>query len=328
MATMIPPFHSPWWLKSGHLQTLFQTFWRPLPEFEVIRERLETPDGDFLDLDWAGPSKGPIVVVLHGLTGSSRSPYIVGLQAALSTAGYRSVCMNFRGCSGTPNLTWRAYHSGETGDLKWVLKTLRTQEPGTPIYAVGFSLGGNVLLKYLGEEGGNAIPHKAISVSAPLQLDRCASRLDQGLSRLYRNQLIRELKEYLQGKKDHLRKIGNTEDLDRLEALGSLNDVVSFWDYDHRVVAGLYGFESAKDYYEKSSAIRFLKSIEKSTLIVQAKNDPFLLPSMVPESFQHSDHVSIFAPDGGGHVGFIQGASPWRAEYWLESLVTRFLAEA
>ena len=103
---------------------------------------------------------------------------------------------------------------------------------------------------------------------------------------------------------------------------------MSFWDYDHRVVAGLYGFESARDYYEKSSAIRFLKTIEKPTLIVQAKNDPFLLPSMVPEAFQHSDHVIICAPDGGGHVGFIQGGSPWRAEYWLEGLVTRFLAEA
>lgn len=328
MSTMNSAFHSPWWLRGGHLQTLFQPFWRKLPTLDVQRERMETPDGDFLDLDWVGTSRGPIVVLLHGLTGSSRSPYIVGLQAALMNEGYRSVCMNFRGCSGSPNRTWRAYHSGETGDLKFVLETLRMNEPEIPIYAVGFSLGGNVLLKYLGEEGTLAIPKKAISVSAPLRLDCCASRLDQGLSRLYRNQLIRELKDYLRDKKEHLRQIGNTEDVLRIDALGSMDDVVSFWDYDHRVVAGLYGFESAKDYYEKSSAIGFLKAIARPTLIVQAKNDPFLIPSMVPQSSECSDHVSVMAPDCGGHVGFVRGASPWQPEYWLEGQVMEFLAEA
>ena len=317
-------FESPWWLPGPHLQTLWQPLIRKLPAIQVRRERIETADGDFLDLDWHGEHHRPLVILLHGLTGSTQSPYIVGMQSALELNGYRSVALNFRGCGGTPNRTWKAYHSGDTQDLRYLIQWLRSKAPDVGLRAVGFSLGGNVLLKYLGEEGDRSHLEAAVSISAPIKLASCSSRLDRGLSRLYRNQLIKELKEYLVVKSQFLRQIGCDEDADRLDALGPLDSVSSFWEYDDRVVARLYGFRDAADYYARSSSFGYLRAIECATLIIQSLDDPFLTVDVLPKPEEVGCRVKVSATRRGGHVGFIQGQSPWSPRYWLEDQVIGF----
>jgi predicted alpha/beta-fold hydrolase len=318
-------FKPAWWLPGPHLQTLWQPLTRRLPQPRTLRERLSTADGDFLDLDWFGPPGQPIVILLHGLTGSSRSPYIRGLQSALSGHGFRSVAVNFRGCSGQPNQTARGYHSGETGDLDHVYEILNRRYPGTPLAAVGYSLGGNVLLKWLGERGDSIRLFAAAAVSVPLLLDQCASRMDRGFSRVYRDHLLRELKDYIRCKHAHLQAIGNDPEAERLRSLGDLSRIRSFWEYDDRVVARLYPFRDARDYYEQSSSRRYLKWIHLPTLIIQARDDPFMTASVLPEEQELSSFVHLEVTARGGHVGFVSGPHPGRPQYWLEHRIPAFL---
>jgi hypothetical protein len=321
-------FKPAWWLPGPHLQTLWQPLFRRRPTPMTRRERLETPDGDFLDIDWLGPDEGPIVILLHGLSGSSRSPYIRGMQSVLAKHGWRSAAMNFRGCSGEPNHTSRGYHSGDTRDLDFVYDTLRRRHKEAVIAAVGYSLGGNVLLKWLGERGNEIELMAAAAVCVPLRLDLCAERLDQGVSRLYRNQLLLELKDYVRDKQRHLELIGRHKEAGKLAGLGDLSSIQSFWEYDSRVVAGLYGFRDAKDYYGQSSARQYLQHIRRPTLVIQALNDPFMTPEVLPEASELSPAVSLEVTDSGGHVGFVGGHLPWHPEYWLERRIPAFFTEA
>jgi predicted alpha/beta-fold hydrolase len=288
-----------------------------------------TLDEDFLDLDWHESAAGgaPLVVLLHGLCGSSRSGYVVGLQQALAASGFRSVALNFRGCSGEYNRTAWCYHSGETSDFDYVYRAIRRREPQTPLAAVGFSLGGNVLLKWLGERGEGAELFAAVAVSVPMVLSRCADRMDRGFSRLYRDQLLRELKAYIHGKRLHLARIGAHHEAERLERLGDLRSVRSFWEYDERVVAPLYGFRDALDYYCQSSSRQFLSAIRVPTLIVQAADDPFLTPDILPGPDELPSNVCLEVSPSGGHVGFVAGSWPGRARYWLEERIPMFLRQ-
>jgi len=319
-------FKPAWWLNNPHLQTIFPALFRRVPALKLRRQRLFTPDEDFLDLDFCGESDGPLVILLHGLTGSSASGYIRGLQFALLQQGFCSVALNFRGCSGTPNHTARCYHSGETADLDFVYRYLRDSYPHTDIAAVGFSLGGNVLLKWLGEHGKQIDLFAAAAVSVPLLLDKCATRLDLGLSILYRNRLLAELKAYLQNKRRHLLRIQRYQEAEKLAALGDISAISSFWEYDEQVVAKLYGFNSAADYYQRSSARQFLKAIQIPTLLVQAADDPFMTPAVLPAAAELSDFIQMEITHGGGHVGFISGHYPFRPRYWLDSRITAFLS--
>lgn len=321
-------FRPAWWLPGPHLQTLWQPLFRRWPRPALQRERLDTPDGDFLDLDWHGPDTGPLAILLHGLSGSSRSPYIRGMQAALARQGWRSVAMNFRGCGGEPNRTAQCYHSGDTRDLGYLCQTLRQRYPNRALAAVGYSLGGNVLLKWLGEQGGRAGLSTAVAVSAPLRLALCADRLDRGASRFYRNQLLRELKAYVAGKQRHLAAQGLAAEARRLAELGDLSPIRSFWDYDHQVVARLYGFRDAHDYYQQSSARSYLGQIQRSTLVIQALDDPFMSPAVLPEPHELSVWVKLEVTREGGHVGFVGGRLPGRPDYWLERRVPAFLTAA
>lgn len=320
------PFKPAWWLPGPHLQTLWQPLARRRPWPETRRERIDTPDGDFLDLDWFGPDSGPIVVLLHGLSGSSRSPYIRGMQVALATRGWRSAALNFRGCSGGPNRTWRCYHSGDTLDLEHVHEHIRSRYPGEKLAAIGYSLGGNVLLKWLGERGETADVVAAAAVSVPLRLDLCASRLDRGVSRLYRNQLLRELKGYMREKLRHLQTTGQHHAARRIEALGDLRPVASFWEYDNRVVAGLYGFRDAEDYYRRCSARRFMRLIRRPTLVIQSRDDPFMTEDVLPDASELSNQIRLEVTGSGGHVGFVAGHAPWRPDFWLEQRIPAFLS--
>ena len=314
-----------WWLPGPHLQTLWPALCRRIPKLEVQRQRLATPDGDFLDLDWFGPAGKPLAILLHGLSGSSRSIYILGMQQALARSGWGSVALNFRGCSGHPNDTARCYHSGETSDLDFVYRWIRAHHPERSIAVIGFSLGGNVLLKWLGEQGSARDVLAAVAVSAPLQLNLCADRLDQGLSRLYRNSLLAELKAFVHWKRVHLSRQGRAEEAEKLAALGDLSDIQSFWQYDDRVVARLYGFRDAAHYYQSSSARAYLNGIQRPTLIIHARNDPFMTPSVVPKESELSPWVQMELSGDGGHVGFVGGTVPGRPCYWLETRIPAFL---
>lgn len=318
-------FKPAWWLNNTHLQTLYPSLLRKVAQPNLHRERLITPDSDFIDLDYCGEDKQPLVILLHGLTGSSQSGYIKGLQHALLKQNMRSVALNFRGCSGEPNDSSRCYHSGETGDLHFVYQTLRQREPNTPIAAIGFSLGGNVLLKWLGEQKSKVDLFAAIAVSVPLVLSECATKLDYGFSKIYRANLLRELKEYIHVKKHHLERLENHTEAEKLKQLGDLSDIHSFWQYDEQVVAKLYGFKDAHDYYQRSSSRQFLKSITISTLIIQALDDPFMTSNVLPNAHELSPLVHLEVTKNGGHVGFVTGNNPFKPIYWLERRITEFL---
>ena len=320
-------FKPAWWLNNAHLQTIYPALMRKtLPLSGVRRERLTTPDNDFIDIDWYGEeSLQPLVILLHGLTGSSQSQYIKGLQRTLVLQGYRTVALNFRGCSGEFNHTARCYHSGETEDIQFLYEVLRQREPGTSFAAIGFSLGGNVLLKWLGEQGSNVSLFAAVAVSVPLVLNICATTLDSGFSRVYRKSLITELKCFVKAKQTYLEQLGSTQEADKIAQLGDLSGVKSFWQYDDRVVARLHGFKDVNDYYRRSSSRQFLKSINVKTLIIQAIDDPFMTKAVLPTLEELSSSVKLEVTQGGGHVGFIAGGKLFKPVYWIEQRVSEFL---
>ena len=321
-------FKSAWWLNNAHLQTLYPALMRKTPPPSGLRrERLKTPDNDFIDIDWCGEGKQPLIILLHGLTGSSQSGYIKGLQRTLLLHEFRSVALNFRGCSGEYNHSARCYHSGETEDIQFLYQTLRQREPDTPFAAVGFSLGGNVLLKWLGEQGDQLSLFAAIAVSVPLVLSRCATKLDKGFSRIYRKNLLRELKQHVQAKQRHLEKLGNLQEANRIGQLGDLSKINSFWQYDDRVVARLHGFKNVQDYYQRSSSRQFLESIAITTLLIQAVDDPFMTKDVLPDLDELSSTVHLEITQGGGHVGFIAGDTPFKPDYWLEQRIPEFLKQ-
>lgn len=321
-------FRPAWWLRNAHLQTAFPALLRKkTTSLPLRRERLSTRDGDFVDIDWCGEGKAPLVIILHGLTGSSRSGYVQGLQGILLQQGLRSVALNFRGCSGQPNLLARGYHSGDTGDIDFLYRTLRRREPGSKLAVVGFSLGGNVLLKWLGEQGAKLNVAAAVAVCVPLQLDVCATTMDKGLSRIYRDRLIRDLKIYIRDKRDYLHKTGNRREMAKIDRLGDLAQIRSFWQYDDQVVARLHGFDSAAHYYRVSSSRQYLREIAVPTLLIQALDDPFMTPDVLPENDEMSAAVSLEATGAGGHVGFVHGHIPFRPRYWLEQRIPEFLRQ-
>jgi predicted alpha/beta-fold hydrolase len=322
-------FKPAWWLNNPHLQTLYPYLCRKTSHDIVLRrERLITPDNDFIDIDWCGEHLQPLVILLHGLTGSSESVYIKGLQQTLLTHGFRSVALNFRGCSGEANYSARCYHSGETEDIQFLYQTLRAREPNTAMAAIGFSLGGNVLLKWLGEQGDKLSLFAAIAVSVPLVLSTCATKLDYGFSKVYRANLLRELKDYISNKRQYLEKLGHQHEAEKIKQLGDLSKINSFWEYDERVVAKLHGFKDVHDYYHRSSSRQFLKSIAVPTLLIQAIDDPFMTQEVIPDVEELSYSVQLELTQAGGHVGFISGKNPFKPLYWLEKRIPEFLLQA
>ena len=316
------------WLPGGHLQTLFSPLFRAKPSLERQRERLTLDDGDFIDVDWYGP-KGDTTrcaVLLHGLTGSSNSLYILGQQRALAAQGWQSVAVNWRGCSGEPNHRARGYHSGASEDLADILKQLASRYPHKPLVAVGYSLGGNVLLKYLGETGQHSPLQAAVAVSVPFRLDHCADRISQGFSRVYQARFLRDLRHYVESKQRAFQAQGRADELARLTSLETLDGMKSFWDFDGRVTAPLHGFANADEYYQRSSSAFFVPAIQVPTLIVHAKDDPFIYPHSVPTADALPDCVTLELWESGGHVGFIEGA-PWRPRYYLEHRLPAWLGE-
>jgi predicted alpha/beta-fold hydrolase len=199
------------------------------------------------------------------------------------------------------------------------------REPETAFAVVGFSLGGNVLLKWLGEQSCNLSLFAAIAVSVPLELSICATKLDSGFSKIYRENLISELKDFIKAKQGYLEKLGRNLEANKIAQLGDLSDVKSFWQYDEQVVARLHGFKDVKDYYHRSSSRQFLKSIDINTLVIQSIDDPFMTKYVLPSVSELSSSVNLEVTQGGGHVGFITGCIPFKPVFWIERRVPEFL---
>lgn len=300
------------------MQTLWPTLFRRGPRLSLHTERLELPDGDFVDLHWTPHNGQPIVIVLHGLEGCSQSPYTRGLLHTLQRIGLRAVVMHFRGCSGTPNRLPRSYHSGDTADLAYLVQTLRQREPGTPLMAVGYSLGGNVLLKWLAEAGAQAPLAAAVAVSVPFVLAQSAERMNKGFSRVYQWKLLKSMRRRIDAKLQHMPLNIGTRDLSSLR---------SFRQFDDAVTAPLHGFDDADHYYALSSCRQYLRNIVVDTLILHARDDPFMTEHVIPATNELSAHVRLELYATGGHVGFIAGPWPWRTRYWLEERIPRYLQQ-
>lgn len=311
-------------LSNPHLQTILPRFIYNRYYIEVSDQQLDLPDGDFVDLAWRNKpdpdTRKPIVVIFHGLEGSAQSPYAKGMLKAIAQRGWHSVVMHYRGCSGRPNRLARSYHSGDTGDARYFLNWLQQQYPHAPLAAVGYSLGGNMLLKLQAEYGDDSPLCAAVSVSAPLLLDRCSDRIRQGFSRVYQHHLLDSLKQKILGKfeqHDYETLIGLTPQ--------RLKQADSFWDFDDIYTAPAHEFSDARDYYQQSSAFHYLEGITTPALIIHALDDPFMASDIVPDEKKLPDNVQLELSRHGGHVGFIEG-SLLQPRFWLERYIPEYLA--
>lgn len=286
-------------------------------------ERLETPDGDFLDLHHLdAPSGAPILVMLHGLEGSVRSHYIQGLLAEAKRRGWRAAVLIFRSCGNELNRARRSYHSGETTDVAFVLRHLESTFPQAPMVLAGVSLGGNVLLKFLGEQGRNISERikGAAAVSVPYDLARSSRHIDEGFAKVYQWNFLRSLR------RKAYAKLEKFPDLVSREALEQATTMFAF---DDCFTAPVHGFENARDYYAKSSSINWLASISIKTLLLSAVDDPFLPPQVLDQVrgiAAKNPHLTVEFPPHGGHVGFVGGHNPLSPTYYLEKRVSEFLA--
>ncbi|HEY8067560.1 MAG TPA: alpha/beta fold hydrolase [Burkholderiales bacterium] len=304
-------YTAPWWLPGGHLQTIAAAL-APAPRIDWFRERWETPDGDFIDLDWAGRdvnADGPLLALFHGLEGSSASRYARAIAAQAVAGGWRCVVPHFRGCSGELNRLPRAYHSGDSAEIGWILRRLDAR------HAAGISLGGNALLKLLGEQGAEARLARAVAISAPLDLAAAGRSLDRGLSReIYTRMFLKTLREKTFEK---IRRNMISVDARRVA------NARTFWEFDDAVTAPLHGFLGADDYWTRSSSGPWLGRIRVPTLVLNARNDPFM-PAAALDAVANglrdiSSRVTLEFPRTGGHAGF-PGRNRWLARRVLEFL--------
>ncbi len=310
-------FKPAWWLRSPHLQTLWPVVFKKQHKLDLLNEQVELDDGDFIDLCWSKKSSDKTVLVLHGLEGSIDSHYANGIMYQLEQSGYKPVFMYFRGCSGRFNRLARAYHSGETGDLSVIVEHIKNKTSFYPYAVIGFSLGANVLLKWLGETKNSNPVKKAVAVSVPFKLHDAAKRLEYGLSKIYREYLLRSLRNTYINK---FKKINTPLDVD-------VKNLKSFWDYDNKVTAPLHGFDGAQDYYDKSSSRQFLQNIKIPTQIIHSLDDPFMFQTTVPEDEELSPCIDFLLTDKGGHVGFISGGTPLTIYSWCERNIIKFLSD-
>lgn len=341
------PFTPAWWLPGPHAQTLGARLLRSRRDVAFTRERVELPDGDFVDLDWAevgrrdgregsrSISSAPLVLVLHGLEGSARSTYAIELYRQLTRYGLAAVGLNFRSCSGELNRAPRLYHSGDTADLAFVIELLVRRFPTRPLGAAGFSLGGNVLLKYLAEaacrrraspavaarcpeEGaGTGAITAAAAVSVPFDLSAGADHLERGFAKVYRRYLVGKLRRKVAGK---------AAELAGRIALPHALAARTFREFDDVATAPLHGFAHAEDYYRRASSGPLLDRITVPTLLVHALDDPFLPARAVPTAATLGNPAITMAITArGGHVGFVAGR-PWSPVFWAERQAAAFLA--
>ncbi len=335
-------YRAPRWLVGPHSQTIWPALAAPRPHVAYRRVRWDTPDGDFIDVDFAlapgvgnaravpmagaaeaidtPSSNAPLVVLFHGLEGSSSSHYALATMAAALERGWRGAVAHFRGCGGALNRAPRAYHSGDSEEIDWNLRRMHADiAHGAPLFAVGVSLGGNALLKWLGERGeAAAFVTAAAAVSAPHDLQAGAESLARGFSRLYTANFMKSLKRKSLAT---LQRHPGLFDRERMLA------AKTFFDFDDAVTAPMHGFGGAIDYWTRSSCARWLGSIAVPTVVLNARNDPFQPAAALTDSRRASRHVRLEYPADGGHVGFIAPPFPGRLRWLPEQLLAFFDAQ-
>lgn len=319
MTSSRPSYQAPFWLRGAHAQTIWPSVFRRVNGPNVVRERIQLADGDFLDLDWSGVGGRRLAIVAHGLEGDSRRTYVRGLMRALNRRGWDAVAWNLRGCSGEPNLLPRSYHSGASEDLDAVVTHCGHGNDG-PMAVIGFSLGGNLTLKFLGEGRESARRIAAgVGVSVPCDLRGAAMRIAEPACSFYLGRFLQTMLDRMEAKR---RRFG--EAIPQVER----GRIRNFRDFDDAFTAPLHGFESAEDYWAQCSAVRFLEGIRVPTLILNAADDPFLSPGCFPYSAaDRSSCLTVDIPAQGGHVGFVGGGA-FPGEYWSEWRVASFLEDS
>ena len=319
------PYRAPSWPPGAHAHTIYAALLAPRPHVRYRRERWETPDGDFIDIDWVenqdrglrieDRAETPLVVLFHGLEGSSRSHYALALMAAVLRRGWRGCVAHFRGCSGEPNRLPRAYHSGDSAEIDWILRRLKARVP--TLHAVGMSLGGNALLKWLGETGADARPvvENAAAVSAPVDLMAAGNALDQGFNLVYVHHFLATMKSKALAK---LARYPGLFDAARVRAASTLRE------FDDAVTAPLHGFAGVDDYWTRASARPWLAAVGVPTLMINARDDPFLPCGALPAPQNVSPSVILEQPGNGGHAAFVSGPFPGSLR-WLPRRILDFL---
>jgi hypothetical protein len=306
-------YRAPSWLPGGHLQTIWPALFLRPPALPLRRERWSAPDGDFIDIDCTDGAPGaPLVLLFHGLEGSSSSHYARALMAAVAARGWSGAVAHFRGCSGEANLAPRFYHSGDAREIDWIVRRMK-ERAGGRFYVAGVSLGGNALLRWLGEEQHQAeIVDAAAAVSAPLDLARGGEALSKGMGRLYTRMFLQTLKP------KSLAKLGQFPGLFDRDALLAARDL---YEFDNVVTAPLHGYRDTDDYWNRASAKHILHDITVPALVLNALNDPFLPGRYLPRSAAAC--VRLDYPAQGGHVGFAAGGPPGHLA-WLPQRLLHF----
>jgi len=318
MPIITSEFKPAWWLKNPHLQTIWGTKFKQKTEIELIPQRIELDDGDFIDiLKTPEINNKLIVLILHGLEGCVDSHYVKPLIKHLDENGFGVYFMHFRGCSGELNRLLRGYSSNDSADLQACINTIKDDHQRNPFAVIGFSLGGSVALKWLGENAENADTTVGIAISVPFKLRDTAIKLEKGPARIYQHHLVGLCQQKYQMKEEVLESSLNV----------NIKELNTFYLFDDNITAPLHGFKSAEDYYEKCSSRQFLKAIRKPTLILHAKDDPFMWDHTAPEEHELSKEVHLELTDQGGHVGFISGKYPWKTEYWLDQRILQWLKQ-
>ena len=312
-----PDYQPPFYQFNGHLQTIIPSLFRKVENVCYERERIYTPDGDFLDLDWHRiRNADTLLIVSHGLEGDSHRSYVKGMVRAFALRGCHALAWNYRGCSGEPNLQERFYHSGATEDLEAVVQHVRQLGRYKKIILSGFSLGGNLTLKYLGERGSNLPSEiwKAAVFSVPLDLSGSSSKISQRSNWVYNKRFLNHLEKKIKAK---AAKMPDSMDISALRGIKTLRQ------FDDAYTAPLHGFENAEAYYAHCSALHYLDNIQVPTLILNAKNDPFLSDSCYPEAqLKNHPFITFEAPAEGGHVGF--APAPGEELYYSEKRASDF----
>ena len=315
---MIPrEFAAPWWLRNPHLQTIYAARVIRAPRIAWRRERWDTPDSDFVDVDFVdGPAGAPWVHLFHGLEGSSNSPYARVLMGQVAGRGWRGSVFHFRGCSGEPNRLPRAYHSGDTTEIDWSLARVKSLAGAAPLHVAGVSLGGNAFAKWLGEKGSGCaqVVERAAAISAPLDLMAAGDALGRGFARLYSWHFLGTLKASA---------LTKLERFPGLYDAGAVRRSRTLRDFDNVVTAPLHGFRDTDDYWTRASAKPHLSGIRVPTLILNARDDPFLPAEALPTEREVSSAVKLEFPARGGHVGFVTAPFPGRID-WLARRLLHF----
>ena len=310
-------------LKNKHIQTVYATLFRKKIPIPYELHTLELSDGDELECYFYMTQKrdAPFAIVFHGLAGSYESPYTQGVMQELHKNDINSVLMHFRGCSGKPNKLPRSYHSGETHDARECIAFIQKHYKPSKLYGIGYSLGANMLLKLLGELGDISVFDKAVAISPPMKLDICANQMNKGFSRYYQHRLIKDLKKALLQKYEQF-------DMEKYLHVSKedIKKIKTFWEFDDVYTAPIHGFDSAQDYYTKSSSFQFLKKIQTPTMIIHAKDDPFMTPDVIPTQKDISSFITLNILENGGHVGFVDGDLK-KTHYWLEKAIVKFLQD-